>query len=58
VLKPDADVDECRAQILETWPVTIGMAAKLSQPLPMLIRAFVDNPPAQSAALEALRDAL
>jgi DNA gyrase/topoisomerase IV subunit A len=57
-LKAGADVDKCRAQVLETWPVRVPIRARLAHPLAALIRAVVDDPPAQRAALQALQAAL
>lgn len=54
VVAPDADPDLCRERILETWPVTTEVPIRLAQPIPTLVRAYLDNPATQLAALRAL----
>ena len=53
-VKSGADPDLCRDRILETWPVTIKVAARLARPLPALVRALVDDPTTQSRSITAL----
>jgi DNA gyrase/topoisomerase IV subunit A len=53
-VKNGADAKLCRDRILETWPVTIKVAAQLARPLPALVRALVDDPTTQSRAIAAL----
>lgn len=51
----DADIQAVAQQILDTWPVTIEMHVQLPQPLPQLLRDFVDDPATQGPALRTLR---
>lgn len=49
-----ADAELCRDRILETWPVTITIGARLAAPAAALVRAAADDAEAQAALFEAL----
>ncbi len=48
-----ADAEECRRRILETWPVTIRVGARLAAPAAALVRVAADDAEAQAALFAA-----